>query len=227
MKLPSGSRYFPHPQTARRDGLLVVGGKLAPDWLIDAYSHGIFPWPCGEILAWWSPDPRAVLEFDALHISRRLGRTCRSGRFQATIDRDFAGVMTGCATAQDRRHGTWITEPLKTSYCQLHDLGLAHSLEVWREGKLAGGVYGVTLGGLFAAESMFHYERDASKVALVHLLDHLRRRGYRLMDIQQLTPHMESLGATAIPRRAYLARLREALAAEVSFGDQLESAWGD
>ena len=219
------SSYFPPADSARRDGLLLVGGKLQPQWLLDAYLHGIFPWPVyGQTLAWWSPDPRAILELDALYVSKRLARTCRSGEFEATCDRDFAGVIRGCATAQDRRHATWLTRPLQAAYQKLHELGHAHSVEVWHEGRLAGGVYGVTLGGLFAAESMFHYVRDASKVALVHLVAHLRARGYRLMDIQQLTPHMASLGATEIRRREYLARLSAVVNEPVTFGTELEAS---
>jgi leucyl/phenylalanyl-tRNA--protein transferase len=219
----SASRYFPPPSAARDDGLLAVGGKLQTEWLLDAYRHGIFPWPCGNVLAWWTPDPRAILEFDALYISRRLARTVRSVAFTASCDQDFEGVITGCATAGDRRRGTWITPSLKRAYCQLHALGHAHSVEIWRDGQLAGGVYGVAIGGLFAAESMFHYVTDASKVALVYLTRHLKSRGYALMDIQQLTPHMESLGAIEIPRSKYLRRLAEARSLPISFGNELES----
>ena len=223
MKLPAGSRFFPPPTAARYDGLVLVGGKLRPEWLLDAYQHGIFPWPCGDILAWWSLDPRAILELDSLHISKRLARTVRSGGFTASCDRDFAGVITGCATAKDRRGGTWITPGMKRAYCKLHELGHAHSVEVWHEGKLAGGVYGVAIGGLFAAESMFRHVTDASKVALVYLTRHLKNRGYVLMDIQQLTPHMQSLGATEIPRADYLRRLAHACSLPVTFGTELEN----
>jgi leucyl/phenylalanyl-tRNA--protein transferase len=224
MKSLPPSLYFPPPQLARRDGLLMLGGKLEPEWLLDAYQHGIFPWPIyGEELAWWSPDPRAILELDQLYVSKRLARTCHSGRFEVTCDRDFAGVIEGCATAQDRRHATWLTRPLKAAYRRLHSLGHAHSVEVWHEGRLAGGTYGIALGALFAAESKFHYVRDASKVALVHLVSHLRSRGYQLLDIQQLTAHMASLGATEIPRDEYLARLAMAVARPVTFGTELET----
>jgi leucyl/phenylalanyl-tRNA--protein transferase len=219
----AGSRFFPPPTAARRDGLLLVGGRLHSAWLLDAYQHGIFPWPCGDTLAWWSPDPRAVLELDALYISKRLARTVRRGVFTATCNRAFEGVITGCATADDRRHGTWITPSLKRAYCKLYQLGYAHSVEIWHDGRLAGGAYGVAIGGLFAAESMFHYVTDASKVALVYLTRHLKSRGYVLMDIQQLTPHMQSLGAIEIPRSDYLRRLTHARSLAVSFGDALES----
>ena len=196
----------------------MLGGKLEPAWILDAYAHGIFPWPIfGGRLAWWSPDPRAIFELDGFHISRSLARTCRRVKFEVTRNRDFAGVMLGCATAQDRRRATWITKPLMAAYQRVHELGHAHSIEVWHDGRLAGGTYGIALGGLFAAESMFHYVTDASKVALVHLVHHLRDRGYQLMDIQQLTPHTASLGAIEIPRREYLRRLDVACAAEVTF----------
>ncbi len=214
------SRFFPPVEMADEDGLLAIGGRLTVEWLIDAYSHGIFPWPApGHPLLWWSPDPRAVLELDRLHVSRRLERTIRSRPFEVTLDRDFAGVMQGCATAQDRGrpNRTWITPAMLRAYQRLHDAGHAHSAEAWSAGRLAGGVYGVALGGAFFAESMFYRVRDASKVALVHLVRHLRARGYELLDIQQLTPHTMRLGAIEIPRAEYLRRLEAALARDVCF----------
>ncbi|HVX61697.1 MAG TPA: leucyl/phenylalanyl-tRNA--protein transferase [Pirellulales bacterium] len=219
------SAYFPPAELASPEGLIGVGGELTPDWLLDAYRHGIFPWPFhDEQLAWWSPDPRAVFELDGLHISRRLARTVRSGRFTASCDLAFADVMEGCATAQSRRYGTWITPSMKVAYRRLHEQGHAHSIEVWRDGQLAGGTYGVAIGGLFAAESMFYRVRDASKIALVHLLGHLNARGYELLDIQQLTAHTESLGAIEISRRTFLSRLSQALDRPVTFGAELEAA---
>ncbi len=204
--------------------MIGVGGELTPEWLLDAYRHGIFPWPFNDDqLAWWSPDPRAIVELDGLHISRRLARTVRSGRFQASCDRAFAEVMAGCATAQNRRSGTWITPAMKAAYRRMHELGHAHSIEVWHAGALAGGTYGVSIGGYFAAESMFYHVRDASKVALVYLVAHLKARGYELLDIQQLTPHTESLGAVEIPRRIFLARLSHAIDRPVTFGAELEA----
>jgi leucyl/phenylalanyl-tRNA--protein transferase len=216
------SRFFPPVETADEDGLLAVGGRLTTEWLLDAYVHGIFPWPApGHPLLWWSPDPRAIIELDGLHVSRRLERTIRSGRFEVTFDRDFADVMHGCATAQDRgrRHATWITPAMLTAYQALHDQGIAHSVESWSEGTLAGGVYGLALQGAFFAESMFYRVRDASKVALVHLVRHLRARGYQLLDIQQLTPHTQRLGAVEVSRAEYLRRLEAALARQVHFND--------
>jgi leucyl/phenylalanyl-tRNA--protein transferase len=204
-------------------GLIGVGGDLTPEWLIDAYRHGIFPWPFNDgQLAWWSPDPRAIIELDGLHISRRLARTMRSGSFQASCDQAFADVMEGCATAQDRRHGTWLGPTMRAAYQKLHELGHAHSIEIWNGGQLAGGTYGVAIGGFFAAESMFYRVRDASKIALCHLVAHLHARGYELLDIQQVTPHTERLGAVEVSRRTFLGRLAHALDLPVTFGAQLE-----
>jgi leucyl/phenylalanyl-tRNA--protein transferase len=219
-------RHFPPAELADPDGLLMIGGRLSPDWLLDAYGHGIFPWPIHDsLLAWWSPDPRAVLEFEHLHVSRRLARTLRRRVFEITCNRDFAGVIGGCATAQDRRDHTWLTGDMCTAYLRLHRLGYAHSVEAWQQGQLAGGVYGVALGAAFFAESMFYRVADASKVALVHLVDHLQRRGFQLLDIQQLTPHTERLGGSEIPRAVFLRRLRAALRVPASFGTRVESRW--
>jgi leucyl/phenylalanyl-tRNA---protein transferase len=170
-------------------------------------------------IPWCSPDPRAIIPLDSFHVSRRLQRTVRSGRFMATSDRDFSGVIHGCARRHGLNAGTWITQRMIRAYRRLHELGFAHSVEVWLQGRLAGGVYGVSIGGLFAGESMFHTERDASKVALVHLLAHLRRRGYMLLDIQQWTAHTGRFGAIEISRREYLRRLAEALRRPASFGE--------
>ncbi len=217
------SQFFPPAESAGREGLLAIGGELHPEWLLDAYSHGIFPWPFSDqSLAWWSPDPRAVMEFDRLRVSRRLAQTCRGQRFQVTCNQDFAGVVRGCATAQDRGEHTWINPDMQTAYLRLHHLGCAHSVEVWHAGQLAGGTYGVAIGALFAAESMFRYVTDASKVAVVHLVRHLRSRGYQLLDIQQLTPHTASLGACEIRRNLYLTRLTAAISQPVTFGTTLE-----
>lgn len=205
---------FPPPESADADGLLGVGGELGVDWLIDAYRHGIFPWPVfpdPDLLAWWSPDPRAIFELDGFHVSRRLRRTIRSGRSAVTFNQSFRQVICQCATVGDRAEGTWITPPLLQAYCDLHAAGAAHSVEVWRDDRLVGGVYGVAIGGLFAGESMFHLQRDASKVALAALVERLREQGFVLFDIQQLTPHTESMGAVEIARATYLDRLAEAL----------------
>jgi len=221
----SKSRFFPPVELAEPEGVVLFGGKLSVEWLLDAYAHGIFPWPIfdgTDLVVWWSPDPRAVIEFERFHAPRRLQRTCRSGQFKISCDRDYAAVLQGCATAGDRLGRTWLTPAMIAAYQKLHDAGHAHSIEVWQGEKLAGGIYGVTIGGLFAGESMFHYVRDASKVALVALVEHLRARGYELFDIQQLTNHTASFGAVEIPRKEYMTRLARALAKPVTFGSRLE-----
>ena len=220
MSLLPPSDHFPPAEDADPEGLVGFGGELSPEWLLDAYRHGIFPWPITDFeapLAWWSPDPRAVIEFKRFHVSRRLRRTCRSAKFEVTRDAEFASVIRGCAMAPSRLNQTWLTPEMIDAYIWLHDLGYAHSVEVWYQQELAGGVYGVAIGGLFAAESKFYRVRDASKVALVHLVEHLRLRGYDLLDVQQLTPHTARLGAVAIPRAEYLARLTRAIDLPVTF----------
>jgi leucyl/phenylalanyl-tRNA--protein transferase len=204
------------PDLADDSGLVAVGGDLSPERLIHAYRQGVFPWyDEGYPICWWSPDPRAIFELDGMYVSRRLKRTIRSGRFNLTVNRDFRGVIRGCADRPDE--GTWIIPDMIAAYETLHRLGYAHSVEAWREGQLAGGVYGVALGGFFAGESMFSRQRDASKVALAHLLERLRGRGFSLFDIQFLTEHTAGLGANEIPRPEYLDRLRRALALRVTF----------
>jgi leucyl/phenylalanyl-tRNA--protein transferase len=204
------------PRWAREAGLVAVGGNLRPARLLRAYRRGVFPWYNeGDPVCWWSPDPRAVFELDALHVSRRLRRTIRAARFQLLINRDFAGVIRGCADRPGE--GTWITAEMIAAYEALHRLGHAHSVEAWHEGRLAGGVYGVAVGGLFAGESMFTRVRDASKVALAHLVDRLRQRGFQLFDIQFLTEHTARLGAIEIPHKEYLRRLRLALRCPATF----------
>ena len=220
MPLFPSSRHFPPAEKADPEGLVGLGGELSPEWLLDAYRHGIFPWPITDFeapLAWWSPDPRAVIEFDRFHISRRLRRTCRGGKFEVTRDLDFPGVIRGCAMAPGRVNQTWLSPEMIDAYIALHTIGHAHSIEVWHQHELAGGIYGVSIGGLFAAESKFFRVRDASKVALVHLVAHLRKQGFVLLDIQQLTPHTARFGAAAIPRIEYLARLAEATELAVTF----------
>lgn len=218
------SAYFPDVENADVSGLVGVGGRLAPDWLLDAYSHGLFPWPfeAGRrrqiLLGWFSPNPRCVFEFDRFHVSRRLERTCRSGRFRMTANRDFEGVIRACAEPAPGRRSTWITPAMIEAYVAFHRLGHAHSVEAWSDDRLVGGVYGVAIRGLFAAESMFYRQRDASKVALVTLVRHLERRGYRLLDIQVETDHTKRFGAVEISRRDYLNRLDEALRSPATFG---------
>jgi leucyl/phenylalanyl-tRNA--protein transferase len=219
----SEARFFPSPLATTADGLVCVGGRLSPDWLLDAYRHGIFPWPVwdDEPMAWWSLDPRAILELDGLRMSQRLRRRLQGKKFQATCDRDFVGVIHGCATAAGRVDSTWLTPAMIDAYVELHRLGHAHSFEVWQDGQLAGGTYGIAIGGFFAAESMFYRVTDASKIALAHLVAHLRERGYRLLDVQQWTPHTGRLGAVEIPRAEYLRRLAAAIELPVNFGSTL------
>jgi len=188
---------------------------LPPEILLTAYASGYFPMAVetGDI-GWFSPDPRGVLPLDGFHAPSRLMRLVRQERFEIRIDAAFGDVMAACA---DRDDGSWINDEIVESYSELHRLGVAHSVEAWREGRLAGGLYGVALGGAFFGESMFHRETDASKVALVALVDRLVSRGYRLLDIQWVTPHLASFGAVEIRRRTYLRRLRAALEVRCEF----------
>ncbi len=203
------------PWLADEWGLVAVGGDLSPRRLLTAYRRGIFPWYSpGDPILWWSPDPRAIFELEGLHVPRRLRRTLRQGRFTVTVNRDFAAVIRGCA---ERPEGTWIVPEMIAAYEEFHRLGHAHSIEVWQGDTLAGGLYGVAIGGFFAGESMFTRIRDASKVALVHLVERLRQRGYQLFDTQCLTEHTARFGAIEIPRKDYLRRLRLALLAPGPF----------
>ena len=213
------SPIFPPVETADEDGLLCYGGKLDPDWLLDAYTHGIFPWPFDPRapMLWWSPDPRGILDPEKAHFSRRLLRTCRSGRFEVTMNRDFRQVITLCAETHRGESATWITPAMLEAYCELHRLGFAKSVETWYHGELVGGVYGVALAGCFAAESMFHTKTDASKVALVRLIEHLVSRKFTLIDIQMITPHTEKFGGIEISRQEYLKRLDVALKQNTTF----------
>jgi leucyl/phenylalanyl-tRNA--protein transferase len=207
--------FFLDPEDANADGLVGIGGDLSSARLLTAYRRGIFPYyDDATPILWWSPDPRAIIELDSLHVSRRLARTIRSGRFRVSVNEAFGQVVRGCA---DRPEGTWITVEMIAAYERLHRLGHAHSVEAWHGDVLAGGVYGVSVGGLFAGESMFTRVRDGSKVALAHLVERLRERGYRLLDVQYRTEHTGRMGATEIPRAEYLARLREALACPATF----------
>ena len=193
-----------------------MGGDLEPATLLAAYRQGIFPWPVEGIdLLWWSPDPRAVLPPDGMHVSGSLARTLRRGRFRVTIDAAFDEVVAGCADREDNE--TWITPAIRDAYAHLHRLGWAHSVEVWVDGALAGGLYGVSIGALFAAESMFHRVSDASKVAVIALAQHARAVGVELIDVQMPTPHLASLGALTISREQYLQRLAPAISRRVDF----------
>ncbi len=194
---------------------------IPPELLVSAYSSGWFPMAVdsGEI-RWYSPDPRGIIPLDGFHVPARLGRVLRAGTFQIETDRAFDDVIRACA--QTDRHdgdpGTWIDREILESYRALHRLGFAHSVEAWQGDRLAGGLYGVAIGGAFFGESMFHRVTDASKVALAALVEHMRARGFRLLDIQWVTPHLEQFGAVEIPRETYLKLLADALAIRVPFG---------
>jgi leucyl/phenylalanyl-tRNA--protein transferase len=206
---PGSPLSFPDPQDSDDEGLLAVGGDLSPARLLFAYESGIFPWySAGVPPLWWSPNPRALMTRERLHVSRSLRRTLRSGDFEVSFDRAFAEVMSACAS--NREGGTWILPEMMQAYTKLHELGHAHSFEVWQAGKLAGGLYGVRRGALFAAESMFHTVTNASKVALAVSLDTLFRAGMRVFDVQFVTEHLASLGAYEVSRSDYLSQVAEA-----------------
>ena len=199
--------YFLDPEYAI-DGIVAVGGPLTTTNLLRAYGSGIFPWPIHEnLLPWCCPEERGILDFNELHIPRRLARTKHP--FHFTIDRAFEQVITHCATVR-RNHesGTWITRQMIRAYCELHTQGHAHSVEVWEGDELVGGIYGVDARGAFSGESMFSLRSNASKLALLFLIDHLKQRGLDWIDIQMVTPHLEALGAKAISRADFLARLK-------------------
>jgi leucyl/phenylalanyl-tRNA--protein transferase len=207
---------FPDARTANADGLVAIGGDLSVERLRLAYRSGIFPWTANPV-TWWSPDPRGVFELDEFHVPRSLARFMRKQPFEITHDRAFRHVMQGCAELSPGRGQTWITAEFIQAYTRLHSQGDAHSVECWRGRELVGGIYGVSFGGFFAGESMFHRTANASKVALCHLVEHLRSRGFTLFDTQMVTPATRQLGATEIPRSEYLKRLKSALADECSF----------
>jgi leucyl/phenylalanyl-tRNA--protein transferase len=198
---------FPPVEFALRDpnGLLAAGADLSPERLLDAYARGIFPWfGDDDPLLWWSPDPRMVLAVSDIRVSRSLRRVLRSGRFDVTMDTAFAEVMAGCAEPRAEQDGTWITPEMTRAYGRLAALGFAHSVEVWSDGRLAGGLYGVAIGRMFFGESMFSRVSDASKVALVHLVRQLERWGLPIIDCQMSTPHLASLGARDVARADFL-----------------------
>ncbi len=198
------------PEFATPEGIVGVGGDLQPEHLIEAYTAGIFPWyNPGDPIIWWSPDPRAVFDLHDFHVPRRLAATIKQKKFRITVNQQFRAVMEGCAA--ERVEGTWITIEMIESYTKLHQSGRAHSLEVWLGEDLVGGIYGVSIGGFFAGESMFHRVRDASKVALISLLTLLRDRGFALFDTQIINDHTEQFGAIEIPRTDYLQRLAQAV----------------
>jgi len=191
--------------------------QLSPGVLMAAYAHGIFPMADeDENLLWFSPDPRAVIELERFHVAKTLGQLYRQGRFVLTVNRAFGEVIACCS---DRAEGTWISQDIMEAYLRLHRLGHAHSVEAWSEGELAGGLYGLAVGTVFCGESMFHRRRDASKVALVHLVERMRLRGFELLDIQFMTEHLARFGAVEIPRKQYLRRLSDGLERPRRFAD--------
>ena len=205
---------FPSVDRASPEGLLAVGGDLCSERLLQAYRHGIFPWyNDDQPILWWSPDPRAVLFPDKLHVSRSLKRGLRSNVLTLTLDTCFREVMTQCAGPRPQypEGGTWITDDMLDAYTRLHELGYAHSVETWQDDRLVGGLYGVAIGGAFFAESMFTRVDDASKVALVRLVRQLHAWGYRLIDCQQFSPHVSRFGAEEIPRSVFITHLTQAL----------------
>ena len=202
---------FPPVENALKspNGLLAAGADLSPERLIDAYSRGIFPWFSeDDPLLWWSPDPRMVLFVNEFHVSRSLRKVLRSGRFQVTMDTAFADVMEGCAEPRADDSGTWITGEMHKAYSRLAELGFAHSVEVWEEADLVGGLYGVAVGRMFFGESMFSRRNDASKVALATLAERLSLWGFPVVDCQMSTSHLASLGAREVPRADFLRQVR-------------------
>lgn len=204
---------FPDPRLADPDGLLATGGDLNPERIIQAYKKGIFPWfSAGDPILWWSPDPRLVLFPDQLKISRSLSQTIRSERFSTTMNTCFPEVIRQCSNVpRPGQDGTWITRGMIKAYTSLHRMGYARSVEVWKDGLLAGGLYGIEIAGAFFGESMFYTQRDASKIALFHLVRYALSKNIQLIDCQMTTTHLLSLGAIEIPREKYLKLLSGAL----------------
>jgi leucyl/phenylalanyl-tRNA---protein transferase len=204
--------HFHDPLLTTEEGIVAVSSELSTANLLAAYRNGIFPWPIhDDLIPWCCPDPRAILDFNDLHVPRRLARFKRNTTWKFTLDQAFREVVVNCSTVvRSGDAGTWITSSMIDAYCELHRQGHAHSVEVWEEDQLVGGLYGVDPGGAFGGESMFSYRSNASKLALLFLIEHLSARGLTWIDIQMLTPHMEALGAKEIDRVEFLARLAAA-----------------
>lgn len=218
--VPRSAWLLPDPGEADADGVVGIGADLSPGTLVDAYRRGIFPWPhTGIPLPWFSPDPRGVLRADAVHVSRSLRRTLRRAGWTSTVDTAFAAVVSGCA---DRAGGTWITPAMARAYRRLHELGWAHSLEVWSGRDLVGGLYGVQVGGVFTGESMFHRRPDASKAALLDLARRFAAAGGRCIDVQVITDHLQALGAREVPRVRFLDLLAEVRERDVRMSTRRE-----
>ena len=211
-RLEPDNFWFPAVEQALTEpnGLLAFGGDLRPERILAAYRRGIFPWyQDDQPILWWSPDPRAILFPEQVHISRSMRKLLQSEYFSVRMDTNFAGVMDGCAEITERRSGTWITPAMRSAYCQLHERGYAHSIEVWRNDSLVGGLYGIALGAVFFGESMFSREENASKVALIRLCQQLQRWGFAVIDCQVANPHLHSMGATTIARSAFVQLLEQ------------------
>ncbi|SDZ81864.1 leucyl/phenylalanyl-tRNA--protein transferase [Microbulbifer marinus] len=218
---------FPPTRRALRDpnGLLAIGGKLTPAWLLAAYRRGIFPWYSDDQpILWWSPSPRCVVIPELFRIGRSLRKELRRGHFRVTFDQAFDQVIEACRAPRADAEGTWITDEMQAAYEEMHRLGHAHSVEVWRDGRLAGGLYGIALGRVFFGESMFHRETDASKVAFVHLVRQLELWGCPLIDCQVSNPHLASLGAVEVSREDF-ERLLEAGIRQPPFPQPWKMSW--
>ncbi|MBN1614719.1 MAG: leucyl/phenylalanyl-tRNA--protein transferase [Deltaproteobacteria bacterium] len=214
---------FPPPELATKSGLLALGGDLSSERLLLAYRTGIFPWYAeGEPILWWSPDPRFVLFPEHLKVSKTMKPLLRRNDFTVTYDRSFREVVEACREPRRHQGGTWITDEMARAYCRLHEQGFAHSVEAWRDGELAGGLYGVSLGGCFFGESMFTRVSNASKAAFITQTTKLAQLGFVLVDCQVFTPHLRSLGAEMIPRSHFLSLLRSALEKPT-----LQGNWGE
>jgi len=213
---------FPSVEQTAKNGLLAVGGDLSPERLLAAYREGIFPWyGDGEPILWWSPDPRFILFPNELRVSRSMRQFLKKGFVRITFDQAFREVIAACGRPRPGQNGTWITAEMREAYAVLHDQGFAHSVEVWRQKELVGGLYGISLGHAFFGESMFSAIPNASKAALITLVSHLQKRGFDLIDCQVETTHLAGLGARHIPRRDFCALLKQSLRHETLRGN-----WG-
>lgn len=211
---------FPDPELALDDpnGLLAIGGDLSAPRLLEAYNNGIFPWFSEDSpILWWSPNPRAILLFDQLKVSQSLKKVLRKNVFQISFDKAFEQVISACAEPRKQEKSTWITDEMIESYIKLHLEDHAHSVEVWQQDKLVGGLYGITIGGIFCGESMFSRVANASKVALVHLVKHLQQKHFLLIDCQIMNPHLSSMGAINISRTQFLKLLKDARKQKIDF----------
>ena len=207
----SETLYFPNVNQANRDGILAIGGDLSPERLQLAYKSGIFPWfEVGDPILWWSPNPRMVLFLEELKITKSMRNILKKGEFSVTFNQNFRDVISYCQKVKrDGQNGTWITNDMIEAYCKLHDLSIAKSVEVWQDDILVGGLYGVDLGHIFCGESMFSLVSNASKVAFIALVNHLKNENYKLLDCQVYNPHLESLGCREIPREEFMRILQQ------------------